>query len=307
MTDPWEAVEYPPEFKRAAKEYVQPKSFLRRGLYPALEPKKAMPSWEDMISGKADAEIDMPMAPAISLPMARLGGRSLMRRRWAPGTRSMSDTARRELKSFEKLDMDDIIKNVPEGLWKRIKRFTSTSRHPKYGTDYGGLHTLEPSAGLGSKARADIWVNPHGSDPIGVTAHEVGHEASDAFLEWSRKEFLGNFRPGAPGSGAKFSITKPGPFAKLRKEWGEIAADMKHLETRVNPKGHGATELYRLNPDEIFANRFSDAMVEGMGFNEAVKFGVHEVRANLSRSRDAVNKINKYLNWSDKTPPPIAY
>jgi len=294
--DPWGGVDEeiaPERVKQWGRETLErPISVGLPGMYftPGQDEQGRRRIFKTEEAPKGAATFD-PMMGLITESQALGAVRGIMRNRfskWSPKNWGKSALAMKETRAIEQLDMEDLVKKMPEGLWARIKAFGRTARHPTAGKKYAGLHTTPAG-----KGRADIWVDPHGMDPAGSMTHEVGHEASDAFLEWSRKQFLGKFNPNAP-AGQRFAKVRPGAFAKLRKEWGEISADMRYLrDSQPGVSKLSKSRLYDLNPDEIFANRFTDALNEGMDFRESVKIAAHEVKANLSASRDLVTRINK--------------
>ncbi len=262
--DPWGGVEeeFAPESVRragaAVKEYVQPRSFLRRGFYPALEPDRPMPSWEDMISGKADEGLDQPtvsMLPAKGLKelrhLQKLKTQHRLRTGW-------SRTAAGAVHKMELRDIREAVNAIPRRMWDRIRSIKKLKGDPK---DARALHSTAGSLEPGIDT-ADVWFHPEAWEPQDILHEIVGHEGSEVVGEVVEK--IGNRVPN---------------LKAFRLWWDEIHGEMNVLQRWLKREGGDAgiaNRVYRKSPDEIFSRyvegniysqggKTSDSIVTGFG------------------------------------------
>jgi hypothetical protein len=202
---------------------------------------------------------------------------------WAMGkanVRMAKGWMKKAVNAMRKADTEDVTGNVkvfPKEVWQRIRKIYSGGRHPQHGNISGAL---EHHPGLSKELDEwSIWLNTRVADPSTMT-HEGAHVASQLFGEWAEQ------------SG------KSGAFSKLRRLWGRMKHDAQTLEGTLQLRGNQdlAERVYKLNPDEVFARRFAEAVDEGLEFVDATKFAVHEVRANMKFSREAMEEAVEWLN-----------
>ncbi len=201
--------------------------------------------------------------------------------------RGMPKEAAAALKQTDIEDFTSIIKQFPKKMLDKIRKIYFGERHSLHGHVAGAV---EHHPGLTSSMDDfSVWLNTRFADPS-TLAHEGGHVVSSMLGEWAEQ------------AGRKTA------FGKLRNTWGRMKHDSQSLELYLQKAGNTrlAERVYNVMPDEVFARRFDEAIAEGIDFREAIKFGVHEVRANMKYSKeaiaDAIDWLNKNKDMSMTTP-----
>lgn len=281
MADPWEAVEYPPGTGAAVKEYLSPRSFMKRGFYPMFEEEGPIPSYEDIITGKADAEIDMPMAPAIS-PLAL--------------RRTLRGAVRMRAKRFkfgpERLEhelgqVDRLVDETPPGLAEWIRSFKLKSKIPGAQEGHGYYFPKR------RQAYADPYSMKYEVGPL--AAHELhGHATQDVF------------RHRAPVGGALGKVQLKVDEAVVGIH--QMRAQLDYLERLGAISGNLAKEhraasiekiLETADSGERIANSIETAMGKGVNYRDAVKAAYREARSyvpsDLRQLRNAAKQVEDMM------------
>ncbi len=273
--DPWSAVEYPEGTGEAVGKYLSPGEFLKRGTWPLFDEEYRN---RPLPTNVEDIQMDEPMVPSISMPMALSQGRAFAAAKTASRLKKgVSPQAASIMERVEQADVAANIRAFPKQMWERVKQLYHGERHPTMGNIAGAL---EHHPGVTSSLDEwSVWLNTRFADPNTLT-HEGAHVASQLFGEWAEQ------------------AGKSGPFARLRKTWGRMKRDAQTLEGTLSMNGNPtlAERVYNLNPEEVFARRFAEAIEEGMNFAEATKISVHTVRSNMNHSRDAISDAVDWLN-----------
>ncbi len=126
------------------------------------------------------------------------------------------------------------------------------------------------------------------------------------------------------GTSTRFreAMGKSSVLGKLRDGWGKIHAAGKSLDTQAKMMQEGAKrgsyideiatkhiktlrgELYKANPEEVFASSVEEWMRWGGDYKDAVEFGIIQVRLKWKDSLETMFRIKQELGLSGELPVP---